>query len=109
MNENIGDRFNRTRRNDGNTLADHLKMYKENAVVYGTIIEEPHVNFPVGVPTDYYNFICAPWWDPRNPPYLWGQNLSIQQVQAISLPRGDPPDGDLTFKIRIDESKLSSD
>jgi hypothetical protein len=86
MNKNIGDRFQHTRRNDGNTMADHLKMYKDNAVVYGTIIEEPHVNFPANVPMNYYNFICRPWWT-----------------------TGDPPDGDLVFRIRVDASRLAPD
>jgi hypothetical protein len=88
MNENIGDRFQRTRRNDGNTMAHHLKMYKDNVVVYGVVIEDAHVNFPPNVPPDYYNFICAPWW--------------------FAL-FGDPADGDLVFKIRIDASKLPPD
>jgi hypothetical protein len=109
MNENIGDRFQHTRRNDRHSMAHHLKMYKDNVVVYGVAIEDVHVNFPPDTPQDYYNFICAPWWDPGNPPYLWGQDLNPGQIWAIRLTSGDPPDGDLVFKIRIDASKLPPD
>jgi hypothetical protein len=51
--------FDSVRRNDGGTMHDHLKMYKDNVVVYGTVTGD----LGAGCPSDdvsrrYANFMC---------------------------------------------------
>ncbi len=94
----IGFRFDNTRRNDGGTMHDHLKMYKDYTVVFGDVVETLSVGFPPtarpntnadpNVPRDYCSFIDAPWWDRG----FFGND--------------DPPDGDINFQVRIDRADL---
>jgi hypothetical protein len=59
----IGDRFDQTIRNDGGSMHDHLKMYKDNVVVHGTVSQDVHVSTPAGDARissafRYANFMC---------------------------------------------------
>jgi hypothetical protein len=102
----IVERFNRVKRNDrpgwftglftGNTMHDHLKVYKDNVVLFGTVknplsffgtVKNPlSVNFPANVSRAYADFMCPSWWHGD----------------------GDPPDGDVTFQVHIDRAKLDA-
>src|SRR5262249_3499585 len=104
---NITYRMEHTRRNDGGNMHDHLKMYKDYVVVFGTIPAQgaPHIdgNFLAPENQTYAHFICAckpreegiGWWDCRPKP-PWG------------LGDGDPPDGDMNMNIEIDRADLDS-
>jgi hypothetical protein len=51
--------FDSVRRNDGDTMRAHLKMYKNNVVVYGTVIGDFGANCPPdNVSRRYANFMC---------------------------------------------------
>ncbi len=99
-------RMKNTQRNDGGSMADHLKRYKDYVVVFGEVRETWGVGYPPATPIpytyggggpgsgiyvgppyvfpivsrDYCSFIATPWW-----PYL----------------AGDPPDGDIDFRIQV--------
>jgi len=83
--------FEKVRRNDGGSMEDHLKLCRDQVVLYAEVLDAPHVNYPVDPnnfsSVSYENFICAPWW-PRGVAG-WGGD--------------DPPDGDLDFKVQIIE------
>jgi hypothetical protein len=78
-------RMDHARRNDGGSMHDHLKPYKNHVVVFGTIQNGEGVGFPPDQPRDYCSFIAAPWWH-----------------------NGDPPDGDINFDIQVDRANLDT-
>jgi hypothetical protein len=56
------------RRNNDGSMHDHLKMYKDNVSIYGTIYDNFHVNWrtnPSVLDPTYQNFMCGPdeEWD----------------------------------------------
>jgi hypothetical protein len=58
----IRSRLDRVIRNDGDSMHDHLKMYKDDVVIYGTVTTDLGVNCPVSSPGGasrrYANFMC---------------------------------------------------
>jgi len=82
-------RMNHTRRNDKGSMHDHLKIYKDYTIVFGTVVKPiSKIGYPANAARDYCSFIDAPWWDRG----LIGTN--------------DPPDGDIDFDVRISRDIL---
>ncbi|WP_262060959.1 hypothetical protein [Streptomyces sp. STR69] len=55
----IRTRFDQVQRNDGGSMHDHLKMYKDNVVVFGTVVDGLGASCPPdGVSRRYANFMC---------------------------------------------------
>ena len=81
--------FGQIQRNDGNSMAEHLDLYKDNVVLFGTVTPEdaPHKNWPDPEPEDYCGFIRPTWWTGA---YKDGLPLT-----------DDPPDGDVDFSIFV--------
>jgi hypothetical protein len=84
-------RFHFTRRNDGNTMEDHLAsqvpVFDYHYVVFGTLNIGAAINFPPDVARTYTNFMCPGIFVNRDPWYLGF---------------GDPPDGDIHFDMRAE-------
>jgi hypothetical protein len=84
----IENRFDNTMRNDGSSMHDHLKMYKDYVVVFGTVCAPPEADPAFQIPDrqNYADFICASsrWWHSDD----------------------DPPDGDIGLDIQIDRADL---
>jgi hypothetical protein len=48
------------RRNTDGNMHDHLKVYKDNVSIYGTILGPPNGNWPANLERTYNNFECGP-------------------------------------------------
>ncbi|MFI0776291.1 hypothetical protein [Streptomyces sp. NPDC021212] len=83
----IGERFGRVKRNDGDSMHDHLKMYKDNVVMFGTVIDGLGSSCPPNnVSRRYANFMC-------------NEDGNFDE---------DEYDGDLVFHIVIDRADLDA-
>jgi hypothetical protein len=52
-------RFNAVMRNDGGTMTDHLKLYRDNTLVFAKLLDDSHVNFPPDIQRTYQEFLDA--------------------------------------------------
>ncbi|MER6014963.1 hypothetical protein [Streptomyces bluensis] len=83
----IRERFDLARRNDGGSMHDHLKMYKDSVVMFGTVVDGLGSSCPPnGVSRRYANFMCDEDGNFNDGRY----------------------DGDLVFHIVIDRADLDA-
>ncbi len=80
--DDIRYKFDHVRRNDGGTMHDHLKMYKDNVVVFGTVTDPLGVGYPANTGRSYADFMCG-----------------VDDGQF---------DGDITFHMRIERANLDA-
>jgi hypothetical protein len=87
----IRERFDRTRRNDDGSMHDHLKMYKDWTVVFGTVASGPEAGPEFLRPErqNYADFICA-----------------CDRWAGCSGSTDDPADGDVNMDVEIDRAQL---
>jgi hypothetical protein len=74
-------RFNSVTKNDGHTLYDNLKPFKDNVVVFGTISDPLTLDLSSNAGRSYEDFIRA---------------------------RDSDKDGDITFRLRVDKANLDN-